>query len=198
MFTKRLRTYKNVVLSYWKMRFSVFHCPVVQLEPTFGWCFRQFSWPLPCHQWGRMKSVPANVIFGETGNSSTIHYIRSVGQGDFTWHHAYLGMNLVWDPLVAFLDSYLFVSVFVIVFSLLFIFVSFSENLVGCWFKSPGSGCWIPRFSICIDEPPHGKTEKRLWTFHKFDWDSHHHIITAIIICECEHQKFQNHNNCGL
>ena len=37
--------------------------------------------------------------------------------------------------------------------------------IVKHWLKSPGSGCWIPRFSICIDEPPHGKTENRLWTF---------------------------------
>ena len=52
----KLKYLRNRVFSFWL-------CPIVQLGATFGWCSRRFSWPLPCHQWGRMKSVPANVTF---------------------------------------------------------------------------------------------------------------------------------------
>ena len=45
--------------------FSFSRCAIVILvncksSLTFGWCFPLFSWPLPCHQWGRRRSAPEN------------------------------------------------------------------------------------------------------------------------------------------
>ena len=47
--------------------FSFSRCAIVILvncksSLTFGWCFPLFSWPLPCHQWGRRRSAPEMIM----------------------------------------------------------------------------------------------------------------------------------------